>query len=328
MNRPVFPNLFIVGAMKAGTSSLHEYLNQHPQIFMSRMKEPQYFAPHITRWGQHWGQGALFPEPGIDWYLKLFSEAGDAKYAGESSVSYTARPWVVDCEMRIHKFNPMAKIIYLMRDPIERAISHYWHFVVDGREDRDMLVAFQRREEYVTRSDYAMQLRPYLKTFGHEQVFTLTLENLQNDPNGVFRRLFTWMGVNPDVPIDTRERFNVSQNVVLQTRRHRVFLDTTLKHWRWKRLERLLPKIIPAWMRRLTYLSVDKNAVDCRLAIEYLRPILQDRTKALTDTLGRRFPEWTTLYDTAVARCSAPPNQDDNQYPQPALGSQALPGNL
>ncbi len=297
-----FPNLFIVGAMKAGTSSLHEYLHQHPQIFMSRMKEPQYFSPHTTRWGQRWGQGNPFPEPGIDWYFKLFSEAGDAKYAGESSVSYTSRPWVIDCERRIHAFNPDARIIYLMRDPIERSISHYWHFVVDGREDRDMLTAMQRTEEYVARSDYAMQLKPYLDKFGPEQVFTLTLENLQEQPDREFRRLFNWLDVDPNVPIDTRNRFNVTQSVVLQPRRHRVFMDTLMKHWRWRRLEGKLPDAIPAVSRRLAYRSIDKNAVDCVPTIEYLRPILKDRIQSLTELLGRDFPEWKTLYDIEFIR--------------------------
>src|SRR5262245_27750477 len=98
MSQRLFPNLFIIGAMKAGTSSLHEYLHQHPEIFMSRFKEPQYFAPHTTRLGFKWGQGNPCPEPGIDWYRRLFRDAGDVKYAGESSTSYTCRPIHCGCE--------------------------------------------------------------------------------------------------------------------------------------------------------------------------------------------------------------------------------------
>src|SRR5262249_14086468 len=156
-----FPNLFIIGAMKAGTSSLHEYLHQHPEIFMARFKEPQYFAPHTTRSGHRWGQGNPYPEPGHGWYLRLFARAGHVKYAGGSSGSYTARPWVAGCEKRIWEFNPEARLIYILRDPIERTVSHYWHFVLDGREDRDMLPAVRRNPEYVARSYYAMQLQPY-----------------------------------------------------------------------------------------------------------------------------------------------------------------------
>lgn len=296
MDQIRFPNLFIIGAMKAGTSSLHEYLHQHPEIFMSRFKEPQYFAPHKTREGLQWGQGNPSPESGIDWYLRLFDDAGDVKYAGESSVSYTARPSHTDCEMRIHGFNPDARLIYIMRDPIERAISHYWHFVAAGREDRDMLSAFRKEPEYIARSNYAMQLRPYLDRFGRDQVFTLTLEELNADSKAAFRSLFTWLGVDPDVQIDTNEQFNVSSTHLLQTRRHLVFLDTMMRHWRWKRLERNLPRFVTNRMRSVIYRGVAKSALDSTDAVEYLRPILKQRTESLKSLIRREFPQWTTLY--------------------------------
>lgn len=295
MNPVKFPNLFIIGAMKAGTSSLHEYLGQHPQIFMSRMKEPQYFAPHLTRWNQAWGQGNSYPEQGVDWYLHLFKDAGNVKYAGESSVSYSARPWVEDCEKRIAKFNPASRIIYLLRDPVERAISHYWYFVRDGREDQDILTAFKRRGEYIARSNYALQLQPYLNTFGHQQVFTLTVEELNAQPQRTFQSLFEWLGVDKDVQIDTSMRFNVSDDRLLQTRRGRVFCDTMMKHWRWKLFEPRLPRAIPELLRRVTYRPVSKNLVDPSAAIEFLRPRLRRHTDALEILLGKQFPEWTTL---------------------------------
>ena len=175
MTSRTFPNLFIIGAMKAGTSSLHEYLHLHPEIFMSRFKEPQYFAPHRTRNGLPWGQGNPCPEPGIDWYLRLFDDAGDVKYAGESSVSYTAVPVLSGCHERIYAFNPEARLIYIMRDPVERTVSHYWHNVAGGWEDRDMLAAVKRLKDYTARSHYAMQLRPYINTFGRDRVHLLTL---------------------------------------------------------------------------------------------------------------------------------------------------------
>jgi len=294
--KPKFPNLFIIGAMKAGTSSLHEYLHQHPQIFMSRFKEPQYFAPHKTREGFLWGEGNPCPEPGMDWYLRLFEEAVGVKYAGESSVSYTARPSHTGCEARMHRFNPDARLIYLMRDPIERAISHYWHFVAYGREDRDPLTAFQTEPEYIGRSNYAMQLQPYFDTFGRDRVFTLTLEELNEDPQSVFRALFSWLNVDCDVWIDTSQQFNVSKSELRQSRRHRVFLDTMMKHWRWKRLEGRLPRPVVRALKSLTYRRVEKSAVDHGAATEFLRPVLARHTESLKQLLQRDFPCWTTLY--------------------------------
>lgn len=304
----VFPNLFVIGAMKAGTSSLHEYLHQHPQIFMSRFKEPQYFAPHATRWGQMWGQGNPCPEPGSAWYERLFADAGDVRYAGESSVSYTARPWVENCEQRIYAFNPAARLVYLMRDPVERVISHYWHFVNDGREDLDLISAIRRKPDYLARSHYAMQLRPYVDRFGADQVFTMTLEEFNSDPARWFSQLFQWLNIDVDVPIDTSQRFNVSDAKITQTRRGRVFLDTLIKHGRWKRLEARLPASVPSLIRRLTYRQVARSDVETAAAIELIRPSLQAQTRELSELLGREFPEWTTLYpstQSAAPQCAA-----------------------
>lgn len=287
-----FPNLFIIGAMKAGTSSLHEYLHQHPEIFMARFKEPQYFAPHLTRWGQAWGQGNPYPEPDMDWYLKLFAEAGAVTYAGESSVSYAARPWVEGCERRIHAFNPEARIIYLLRDPVERALSHYWHFVADGREDLDPLTAVQRKPDYIARSDYAMQIEPYLETFGRSQVYVLTIEELNADPIVTFGRLFAWLSVRQDVRIDTATSYNVGAKKLRQTRRGLVPVDTMRKHWRWKEMEPKVPAAISRALERLTYRTVRKADVDETPAVEYLHPILTQRTRRLSELTGRAFPEW------------------------------------
>ena len=284
-----YPNLFIIGAMKAGTSSLHEYLNQHPQIFMSRFKEPQYFAAHQTRWGQLWGQDNPFPESGIDWYLRLFTDVGDVKYAGESSVSYTAMPSMVDCEKRIHAFNPNARLIYLLRDPIERTISHYWHFVADGREDLDILTALQTREDYLSRSDYARQLRPYLKTFGAEQIFVPTLEELTNDPIATFRRLFTWLGVDADYPITIEQKFNVGPGGSPDAAWIRISRYAFQKSWRWCRYRQYMPSAVTKSLERVTYREVDRSAGSATL-IDYLQPIFRQKVEDLSLLLGREFP--------------------------------------
>lgn len=302
MSGPRFPNLFVIGAMKSGTSSLHEYLHQHPEIFMSRMKEPQYFAPHETRWGQRWGQGQPYPQPGIQWYLDLFRDAGNVKFAGESSVSYTAAPWVSGCEQRIYEFNPDARLIYIMRDPVERALSHYWHFVTDGREDLDPLPAIRRKEDYVARSDYVRQLAPYFATFGRERVFTLTLEELAADPDGSMRPLFLWLGVDPDLAVEAC-RTNVGKAQVKQTRRHLVPLDTMMKHWRWRqRVQPLLPAFVDRGLQAFVYRPVERQSVLPTAAVEYLRSVLQPKVRGLSGLLARDFPLWKTTFPATPGR--------------------------
>ena len=117
MNLERRPNLFIIGAMKSGTSSLHAYLGTHPSVFMCEPKEPGYFVEQLNL------------KRGRGWYSKLFHGAEGASIRGESSTEYTKAPMYGGVPQRLAEFNPQAKIIYLMRDPIERSISHYWHMV-------------------------------------------------------------------------------------------------------------------------------------------------------------------------------------------------------
>lgn len=295
-----FPNLFVIGAMKAGTSSLHEYLHVHPDIFMAnagratKMKEISYFAPHRTPLGVPWGEG--HPNPGLSWYLGLFSEAQSVQYAGETSVLYAARPRISGCELRIHRFNPHARIIYILRDPVERAISHYWWKVRGGFESRSLLPAMRSGEDYLARSHYAMQLAPYLETFGMDQVYVLTLEMLHSRPLNTLWQLFDWLGVQKDIIIDTTNRFNVGQPATRRTRKGMMFFHMMMQHWRWRQSEPRLPATVLRLLRKCTYGRVCKETIDHRPAVDFLRPILQRYTQTLAELLQREFPEWKTLY--------------------------------
>ncbi len=190
------PNLFIIGAMKSGTSSLHVYLAEHPEIFMCEPKEPSYFVSRedLKTW-YPWMEEQGFWK-GEDRYLALFAAAGDRKVIGESSTSYTKLPQIDGVIARLSAFAPKARFIYIMRDPVERTISHYWHMVRNRDERRDMLTAIKEESHFRDVSHYAMQLAPYFKTWGRESVHTLTTEELSGDPEGSVRRIFAWLGVS------------------------------------------------------------------------------------------------------------------------------------
>jgi hypothetical protein len=294
MTDRVLPNLFIIGAMKAGTTSLHACLGDHPEIFMTPFKEPQYFAPHKKAHAGVWGQGGELPEPGIDWYLRLFAEAGAARYAGESSTSYTKAPWVTGCAERIHAFNPDARLIYLLRDPADRTLSHYWYEVRGRWETRPPLEAVQRVERYTAFSDYARQLRPYLDAFGREAVHVLTLEELLARPAEALNRLFEWLGVEPLGSAVTFESHNVGPPEIHQLRPAFLRLRRLQRHWRWRQIANRHPRIA-----RLTehamFRPVRRRAEDEAATRAYLRPIQQQHVRVLSALLGREFPEWPSV---------------------------------
>jgi len=291
------PNLFIAGIMKAGTTSLQRYLLTHPQIFMtSDPKEPTYF---LTR------EQLLDVLPGVEkrgfwrgeeFYLKLFEEAGDRPVIGEASANYARLPRVQGVAERIAQFNPGARIVLIMRDPVERSISHYWYMVRFFAEKRDMLTALRDDVDYTATSHYAMQLRPWLELFGRDRVWTLTTEALRDDGAGTLSQLFQWLGVDASfVPPNLSERANEAPEEIRQVQGSGLLHQ--LRHSAaWNALGPLVPKSLRSLGRGLAEKPVARTAVDVREARRYLRDIHRPQTLELEQLLGRRFPEWTTLW--------------------------------
>src|SRR3954465_14378495 len=136
------PNLIIIGGLKCGTTSVHHYLGLHPEIGMSRPKELNFFVEELN-----WPLGA-------DWYRGHFT--GDERVQGESSPHYTNEPRFAGVAERIHGLLPEARIVYIVRDPIDRMLSHYLHNVAGGYESRPLEEALDDpHSAYVHRSLYA-----------------------------------------------------------------------------------------------------------------------------------------------------------------------------
>jgi len=281
------PNLFIVGAMKSATTSLHNYLDLHPEVFMSKdpWKEPGFFVRELNL------------AKGMDWYLSLFSGVTAVhKVIGESTTDYTKRPNYDGVAERIFEFNPAAKIIYIMRDPIERSISHYWWEVAYSSEGRDMLTAMRKVDWISNTSNYAMQLKPYLDLFKKENVYTLTTEALSGNPDQCLSDIFRWLGVKDDFKLPELGRHNESRPVINQ------FIGARYISWlRGGMLWNAIKKIVPAGLRRKILAKytrpVERNNDSRDETIRYLQPIMREQVAELSDLLGgRQFPEWETLY--------------------------------
>jgi hypothetical protein len=291
------PNLFVVGSMKAGTTSLARYLGAHPEIFMtSDPKEPTYF---LTR------EQLLDVLPGVEkrgfwrgeeYYLKLFEGAGDRPVVGEASANYARLPRVPGVAEKIHAFNPQARILFIMRDPVARTISHYWYMVRFFGERRDLLTAIREDPDYVETSNYALQMRPYLALFGRERVMAITTESLARHPEDTMAGVYRWLGVDPAyVPPNLAERANETPDVVTQVRGtgllHR-FRHSAL----WNALGPMIPESIRGLGRRFSEKPVERNSVDPAAARRHLRPIQRPQVAALEELLEQTFPEWTTLH--------------------------------
>jgi len=293
------PNLFLIGAMKAGTHYLRKLLKAHTNIFMCEPDEPSYFVDprHLRRiYPEMWQRGFWRSE---ERYLELFRPAGDAPLLGEASTSYTKLPLAPGVAERIAAFNPDARFIYLLRDPVERAISHYWHMVQHHTERRPIADAFKSDAQFVAFSHYAMQLRPYLERFGRDRIAVVIHERLIADPAGVMRGVYEWLDVDASAadPLGFAEPENVGPEMVSMAAWGGVPRRLRQAPWLQGAIERLPP---PAhrMLHRLTTREVGRRAADATEAVAFLRPQQLRQTEELAQLLGCSFPEWTTVYGT------------------------------
>jgi len=191
------PNFLLIGAMKAGTTSLYHYLQAHPQVYMSPIKEPEFFVEQ-----SNWRRG-------IDWYCEQFASAGpDATAIGEASTLYTRYPRHQGIPQRIASHIPKVRLIYVVRDPIERIRSHYQHRVAQASERAPFEEAVFEDPTYVDCSRYALQIEQYMEYFPREQLLVITSEELRDARQATIRRVYEHLGVDVDfVPDDLDRRF-------------------------------------------------------------------------------------------------------------------------
>jgi hypothetical protein len=288
-----FPNFFIVGAAKAGTTSLYHYLSRHQQVFMSAVKEPHYFSQ-------------VAPDPGLRFvyayrstrdeasYRKLFRAAGKKKAIGEASTSYL---WDEETPARIQARVPAAKIVIMLREPVARAHSHYLNDMREGVETRPFLQALKEdyaharkgwgiSRLYVELGLYAGQVRRYLASFTERNVLVLFFEEFSADTKTALRKV--WDFLELEGPADGQDDYQAVHNAYAAPRSiiSQAIMGTPLL----RAMGRLLPK---AWREfgrdRLLWRRQKKPALD-PAARDFLREIYEPEHARLAEIVKRSLP--------------------------------------
>jgi Sulfotransferase family len=272
----MLPNFLVIGAMKAGTTSLHRYLREHPQVFMPEEKELDFFVAE-KRWGR-----------GRHWYEAQFAAAGDAIAVGEASPSYTMFPEFSGVADRIAELLPHVRLVYAVRHPIERMRSHYLHEVEKGRERAPIGRALLTDPRYLDASRYATQLERYLGCISAQRVLVITTEQLRDERAATVRRVLAFLGVDPrwsNSSLLDREFHRTSDKLV-----RRPVVDAALRVPGARALAGLAPRSI----RRLASRRIDADgataipeAVEARLRAE-----LRDDVTRLRGHVGQDFDGW------------------------------------
>ena len=209
------PNLFIVGQPKSGTTALHQFLGQHPEIYMSSIKEPHFFCSdfHLES-DRAYGKKRFFDFRSESAYLQLFNKAGQAKVIGESSTNYLYSQVAAE---KIYNFNPDAKIIIILREPAKFIYSLHSHYVKFTEENEpDFLTALalesdRKQEEvssprvttpsylyYSQRVQYYQQVKRYYDRFKRGQIKVVVFEDFKSDNERIYQQILEFLEVDPN----------------------------------------------------------------------------------------------------------------------------------
>lgn len=215
------PDFLIIGAYKSGTTSMVQYLGQHPDIFMPWLQEPNYFAyppsGDLSKRRPEVDRNTIYRRhrtPARSQYEALFIDAPAGALVGECSPEYMRSPLACG---RIANELPAAKLLAILRNPVDRAFSDFQAFVRDSVEQSTFAEAIRRHPRsdpgyhYVSTGFYGKQLEPYFDTFPADHIKVVLTEDLKADGQGVLREVCEWLGVSHDgwTP-DMTEQRNVS----------------------------------------------------------------------------------------------------------------------
>lgn len=303
------PNFFLVGAGKTGTTSLHGYLNQHPEIYMSPVKEPCFFADeirgetisagfrnHLRRQTRLLANVLNDGEPvkplgwiAQDWddYLRLFRNVRGETAIGESSAAYL---WSPTAAANIHSRIPHAKIVMILRDPAERAFSQYLHQTAAGLTRATFRDHIERAQQdprehlsiyypFLEAGLYAAQVERFLTLFPRDRVRIYLYEEAWRDPSQLLRSLFEFLEVNPSFNADTTRKS-------LERRRPRF----AAAHYYLKKfnLTALIPASMRAPLKSVAFQSgstIKIDPADRQFLIDYYAPDIDRLSKLLNQEL-------------------------------------------
>jgi hypothetical protein len=283
------PTFVIIGAMKAGTTSLYHYLDQHPEIQMASVKETNFFSGPPN--GVPYPVGLKRIER-LTEYEQLFDPAFAVR--GEASPSYTVYPRREGVPERIKELIPAAKLIYLVRDPISRVISQYDHHVSFENERRSLEDALDLSDplgRYTGPSFYAAQLDRYLQHFPLEDILVVDQADLLADRRTTLREVFSHLGV--DESFDSQS-FDSEMNTGDQLRSYSPFV-VLVRYARATPLQ-LLPRGLRVFLRQAVSQAVSRPLERSVLSEDLrsqLRELYADDTRRLRELTGKPFSTWS-----------------------------------
>ena len=263
--------------MKCGTTSLHHYLDMHPEIGMSSVKETDFFKTEENF------------DKGFQWYSSLFSDG--FQVLGEASPNYTKKHLFPGVAQKIHTHLPDLKLIYMIRDPYKRFISHYVHRIIHGIPTSSLDDIFNDIEnnEITLTGKYMWQLDEYRQYYPDENLLVLKSEDMKNDRVSALRKVFDFLGVDPGFK---SEGFN---NEFHKTQNKKKEFKAIRKLRRIEPLKRIVKKVMPvSFFNKIRGREIQRPELT-KEQIKTLRDVYNDDIIRLQKFSGYDLSSWLNI---------------------------------
>lgn len=279
-----FVDFMIIGAMKSGTSTLAEILSMHPEVCFCQEKEPHFFSK-TSDW-----------KTNLEDYKSLYHPQ-EQQICGEASTTYTCYPeFNKNIWDDLYQFNPQLKLIYIMRDPVERIVSHYMHNYLRGYTSETIEKDILTKSTYIDRTRYFVQIRPYLHLFGHNKLLLLTLEELTNNQTITLNKIAQFLNID-EKEFDSIENIHANKSVG-ETKP-----DVRVDNFRQSKMVNMLRPMIPKYLRKIAsnslYQITQKEFTDRPIMSDSLKKVICDLLSLdineIEKIMGRELKEWNSL---------------------------------
>jgi len=283
-NTHILPNFLIVGAAKSGTTSIYHYLSQHPQIFMSPVKEPGFFAYRDPYIEEHFKGATRFTAKSMEQYRALFEGVSHERAIGEASTIYLESP---AAPTRICEQLPGVKLIVSLRNPVDRAHSGYVMHVRKSLETRMIDDAFDSDARYVKVGFYYEKLKRYIDIFGKEKIKIGLFDELISQPERFIEELLQFLNLDTTLPLDISAHHNKGTYPRIKWL-NRLLVNPIISNY--------LAPVLPTWFVHLGKKAVSYNrtsAPDLPYEVKVkLEKIYRDDILRVQDLIDRDLSVW------------------------------------
>lgn len=274
-------DFMMIGAQKCGTTGLAAQLAAHPSVCFSRIKEPAFFN-ETANWREK-----------LDEYHSLFDPI-EGQICGEASTMYTFLPECLDTHDRLYEYNPDLKLIYIMRQPVNRIVSHYTHNLVRGivKEAPEQVVFDD--PTYINHSRYGVQIRPYLQRFTPDNILLLLFEEYVKTPDVVLQQVADFLQIDPtrfEDP-DESEKHQSTGRAYLKYEAARKFVGSDA----FQSVREYIPQAIRQPLKKRMSNQIESKPQFSPQLKQAIWRFVEDDVKEIENLLGRELTEWKKGY--------------------------------